>query len=890
MHARCRWVVEPVSVCDCMSPTSGGLCSIDGSYVVQEGGPGVSQFTVNMAFVALAAASHLDGSDTKQTRGWQCWARDQVNWLLGANGESQAYVTGLDEITYFQQSDVRIPTNPRHRGSACKDGVCAAPGEPNPNTLPGALLGGPERIAAFEDSRDSGPPTFVSIEYNAGFAAALMGLSAIEQRLAAEGTPWSAYCAADCELPDDMNINYEKGDKAESLDCDGDGLTDWVVWPNNWDGQWVLLSSEGCAEFREAGIADCPAVLTRSPPPPFPSVSCPTDTSDPIYYACEECETASSITAKDECRSCVRNVSASMGPSYAWQCHPCGTKGYTSSREVQAACFSQCMPATIKKDLYSACYDYCEAPSYVGSNDLARVGECMSCFSNGNVTNDNHWGCTSCMTETSSPAARAACMTCVTQQQQSEIWRCPVCGTYGNCTAAPGPAPAPGPPPPSDCELPEDMYINYEKGDKAESLDCDGDGLTDWVVWPNNWDGQWVLLSSEGCAEFREASIEDCPAAFARPPPSPSPPSPSPPSPSPPPSPPFPPPHGPDSCATDDYACQECNINPLVTARAECKACVANLTAASGGDKNTGWLCLDCGTGACYGCVQSNYKRGLAWSCTEYCENESIVGNGMSRVNECVSCVISAPTSSVYACKSCFTETNSNSLRASCISCVVGSLAEAWQCPQYGLPSPPPPPSPSPPPPPPKPPSPRPPPPPPFTYNCDSDNAWACAACDNTAAIIDKAACKQCIKLIKDYRKNQADGFYFGCYSTCALNGRVVQNTCMLSCVPSLAEQNKADKIYACAACADPAYVGGNTLTSTVVRDCIGCVTSVDSEWACDSCMQTSGLSSAGKSMCLSCVGERDKLDTLDECPACAVVGDCTLAPPPPPLSRRMLS
>ncbi|KXZ42397.1 hypothetical protein GPECTOR_152g52 [Gonium pectorale] len=199
-HFLHRWAgnSDSVQACDCDVPSSSGLCSIDGTYVVQDGGPGVSQFTANMAFVALAAA-HLDGSDTKETRGWQCWARGQVNWLLGANGASQAYVTGLGGISYFQ-SDVRIPTSPRHRGSACKDGVCAAPGEPNPNTLPGALLGGPERVAAFEDSRDAGPPTFVSIEYNAGFAAALMvggrGLSAIEQMLAAKGASWSVYCTA----------------------------------------------------------------------------------------------------------------------------------------------------------------------------------------------------------------------------------------------------------------------------------------------------------------------------------------------------------------------------------------------------------------------------------------------------------------------------------------------------------------------------------------------------------------------------------------------------------------------------------------------------------------------------------------------------------------------
>ncbi|KXZ50504.1 hypothetical protein GPECTOR_16g679 [Gonium pectorale] len=124
-----------------------------------------------MAFVALAAAE--DPADPAEARRWQCWAKGQVDWLLGNNPAKQALVTGLEDAPGF--SGITVPEQPHHRGSACMGGVCAPRGQPNPRPLPGALLAGPQRDGTVADSRDNGPYSFVSIEYNAAFAAALMG-------------------------------------------------------------------------------------------------------------------------------------------------------------------------------------------------------------------------------------------------------------------------------------------------------------------------------------------------------------------------------------------------------------------------------------------------------------------------------------------------------------------------------------------------------------------------------------------------------------------------------------------------------------------------------------------------------------------------------------------
>ncbi|KXZ53968.1 hypothetical protein GPECTOR_6g887 [Gonium pectorale] len=157
--------------CDPCTPPTGGVCEAPGGFVVVEG-PAPAYYSAAMAFVALAAAEPEGSVDPNLGRRWQCWAKHQVDWMLGNNPSSKALVTGLEDTPGF--SGIAVPTQPRHRGSACAGGVCAAPGRPNPRSLPGALLAGPQRDGTIEDNRDNGPYAFVSVEYNGALAAALM--------------------------------------------------------------------------------------------------------------------------------------------------------------------------------------------------------------------------------------------------------------------------------------------------------------------------------------------------------------------------------------------------------------------------------------------------------------------------------------------------------------------------------------------------------------------------------------------------------------------------------------------------------------------------------------------------------------------------------------------
>ncbi|KXZ46790.1 hypothetical protein GPECTOR_40g524 [Gonium pectorale] len=185
-HYLKTWVRKPKPRCDLCR--SAELCVTGGGFVLREG-PGVSQFTANMALLALAAADH-EGTSERDARDWRCWAKSQVDYLLGRNPNNQAFVTGLDLIPGYDGS-ITFPQSPRHRGSSCSVGGCAPPDTRNPNTLPGALVGGPARDDSYEDSRYNGPGAFVSIEFNAPLTGALLGLVAYEAQLKSLQKSWA---------------------------------------------------------------------------------------------------------------------------------------------------------------------------------------------------------------------------------------------------------------------------------------------------------------------------------------------------------------------------------------------------------------------------------------------------------------------------------------------------------------------------------------------------------------------------------------------------------------------------------------------------------------------------------------------------------------------------
>jgi hypothetical protein len=75
------------------------------------------------------------------------------------------------------------PCRPHHRGASCPlpPTVCdcghAETSACNPNTITGALVGGPGKSDNFTDSRPNYQQNEVAIDYNAGFSGALAGLA-----------------------------------------------------------------------------------------------------------------------------------------------------------------------------------------------------------------------------------------------------------------------------------------------------------------------------------------------------------------------------------------------------------------------------------------------------------------------------------------------------------------------------------------------------------------------------------------------------------------------------------------------------------------------------------------------------------------------------------------
>ena len=104
------------------------------------------------------------------------FSRKQIHLLLGDGGRS--FVVGYGN---------NPPLQPHHRSSSCpnKPSSCgwneATSLGANPQTLTGALVGGPENLAgSYEDNRINFITIEVAIDYNAGFQSTLAGLAELQ--------------------------------------------------------------------------------------------------------------------------------------------------------------------------------------------------------------------------------------------------------------------------------------------------------------------------------------------------------------------------------------------------------------------------------------------------------------------------------------------------------------------------------------------------------------------------------------------------------------------------------------------------------------------------------------------------------------------------------------
>ncbi|XP_069959461.1 uncharacterized protein [Cherax quadricarinatus] len=131
---------------------------------------GSNRAAANVAFMALWAAKN--GFDTESN---QEWARRQIGQMLGDNPKYQSFVVGYG---------VNPPEKPHHRSSSCPSlpesciGAFNNPG-PNPQTLYGALVGGPGLDGNYTDDRGDYQHNEVACDYNAAFTGALAALAEI---------------------------------------------------------------------------------------------------------------------------------------------------------------------------------------------------------------------------------------------------------------------------------------------------------------------------------------------------------------------------------------------------------------------------------------------------------------------------------------------------------------------------------------------------------------------------------------------------------------------------------------------------------------------------------------------------------------------------------------
>ncbi|KAK9095735.1 hypothetical protein Sjap_021232 [Stephania japonica] len=161
--------------------TKGGLIQLN------HGRPQPLQYVVNAAFLATLYSDYLEAADTP---GWYCgpnfystevlrdFAKTQIDYILGKNPRKMSYVVGFGN---------HYPKHVHHRGASipkgrirynCKGGwKWRDSPRPNPNTLVGAMVAGPDKHDGFHDVRSNYNYTEPTLAGNAGLVAALVALS-----------------------------------------------------------------------------------------------------------------------------------------------------------------------------------------------------------------------------------------------------------------------------------------------------------------------------------------------------------------------------------------------------------------------------------------------------------------------------------------------------------------------------------------------------------------------------------------------------------------------------------------------------------------------------------------------------------------------------------------
>ncbi|GFR50177.1 hypothetical protein Agub_g12344 [Astrephomene gubernaculifera] len=430
---------------------------------------GSNRYTANVAMAALASARNGSGAGLALTPAARvsrhCWAKKQLSYMLGDNSRSQSYVVGFKPTAQHN-----APQKPHHRSSSCSpnysvtcDWTALDLSGPNPSVLAGALVGGPARDDSYTDNRRDYMKNEVALDFNAGFTAALAGLTGLEQGLQAAGCSWTNYCAMACStassppspppapspkpfpppppapsprpFPPPSPSPSPKpppppSPKPSSPPTPPPPSPKPSPPPTPSPPSPRPSPPPTPSPPRPPSPPPSPSPKPSPPPSPSPKPSPPpsplSSTCDPSDSACQECS-KSYITAAISCRTCVSSM-RSIGQD-AWRCFTCANGPFPiSNSSMQSVCLGECVPATAAKGADWACDQYCADPSLV-ANDPTRSRQCGTCLKGAS----NPWGCQNCMQVANAVAdaatARAFCFSCVTNPAYfGREWDC------GDCT------------------------------------------------------------------------------------------------------------------------------------------------------------------------------------------------------------------------------------------------------------------------------------------------------------------------------------------------------------------------------------------------------------------------------------------------------------------------
>ncbi|CAL1530776.1 unnamed protein product [Lymnaea stagnalis] len=132
---------------------------------------GANRYAANTAFLALLAAEA--GIATEKYR---VWAIEQINYILGDNhhdGGCYSFQIGYGD---------NYPQQPHHRAASCPDRPAPCSHDqlnaqgPSPQTLVGAIVGGPEANDNYRDRRTDYILNEVATDYNSGFHGSLAAI------------------------------------------------------------------------------------------------------------------------------------------------------------------------------------------------------------------------------------------------------------------------------------------------------------------------------------------------------------------------------------------------------------------------------------------------------------------------------------------------------------------------------------------------------------------------------------------------------------------------------------------------------------------------------------------------------------------------------------------